>query len=173
MILELDTKRLALATLFGAIIFLSKIVIPSPIDKMFVILHALLLALGSLLLKYMGATYVALIGGFLTALWRSALAPFTFLFALTYGLSVDSFFFILKINPAQGNMKTRRLVAAMTVSTGLVGLISYYVTVFIFGLVERNPLLEVGILAIGTFNGAVAGYLASIIWNRYLKNVKF
>lgn len=170
--MEPKRKKVALATLFGAVIFLSKIVMPSPMDKMFIFLQALLLALGSLLLRRMGATYVAVIGGFLTALWRSALAPFTFVFALLYGLFVDGFFFIFKINPAEGDAKTRKLVAAMTVSTGLLGLISYYVTVFIFGLVERNLLLEVGILIIGTFNGTVAGYLTSIIWNKYLKNVK-
>lgn len=170
--MEPKTKRVAFATLFGAVIFLSKTVIPSPIDKMFIVSHALLLALSSLLLRRMGATYVAVIGGVLTALWRTALAPFTFVFALLYGLFVDSFFFIFRINPTENDVKTRKLVAAMTVSTGLLGLISYYVTVFIFGLVERNLLLEVGILVIGTFNGTVAGYLTSIIWNKYLKSVK-
>jgi len=170
--LEPKTKRVALATLFGAVIFLSKTLMPSPIDKMFIVLHALLLALSSLLLRRMGATYVAVIGGVLTALWRTALAPFTFVFALLYGLFVDGFFFIFKVNPTEGNMKTRRLVASMTVSTALLGLISYYMTVFMFSLVERNPVLEVGILVIGILNGAFAGYLASIIWNRYLKNVK-
>lgn len=170
--LEPKTKRVALATLFGAVIFLSKTVMPSPIDKMFIFLHALLLALGSLLLRRMGATYVAVIGGALTALWRTALAPFTFVFALLYGLLVDSFFFIFKVNPIEGRVKTSSLIASMTVSTALMGLISYYMTVFIFSLIQRNPLLEVSILAIGTLNGALAGYLASIIWNRYLKNVK-
>lgn len=171
--MEPKTKRVALATLFGAVIFLSKTVMPSPIDKMFIALHALLLALGSLLLRRMGATYVAVIGGVLTALWRTALAPFTFVFALLYGLFVDGFFFIFKVNHAAfRSVETRRLVASMTVSTALLGLISYYMTVFIFSLVQRNPVLEVGILVIGTLNGTLAGYLASIIWNRYLKNVK-
>lgn len=171
--MESKTKRVALATLFGAVIFLSKTVMPSPIDKMFIALHALLLALGSLLLRRMGATYVAVIGGVLTALWRTALAPFTFVFALLYGLFVDGFFFIFKVNHAAfRSVETRRLVASLTVSTALLGLISYYMTVFIFSLVQRNPVLEVCILAIGTLNGALAGYLASIIWNKYLKNVK-
>lgn len=171
--MEPKTKRVALATLFGAVIFLSKTVMPSPIDKMFIVLHALLLVLGSLLLRRMGATYVAVIGGVLTALWRTALAPFTFVFALLYGLFVDGFFFIFKVKRAAfGSVETHRLVVSMSVSTALLGLISYYITVFIFGLVQRNPLLEVGILVIGTLNGAFAGYLASIVWNRYLKNVK-
>ena len=163
---------MALATLLGVVLFLSKTVVPSPIDKMLIVVHALLLALGALLLRKMGATYVAVIGGVLTALWRTALAPFTFVFALLYGLFVDIFFFIFKVNTSGGNVKTSRLVASMTASTALVGLLSYYVTVFLLGLLQRNPILEASMLVIGTLNGIAAGYLASIIWNRYLKNVK-
>ncbi len=145
---------------------------PSPIDKMFIGIQALLLALGALLLKKMGATYVAIIGGFLTSLWRISFAPFTFVFALLYGLFVDIFFLIFKVNTTDDEMKTSRLVASMTVSTALVGLISYYTTVFPFGLLPRNPLLELSILIVGALNGSVAGYFASIIWNNYLKKAK-
>ena len=165
-------ERVALATLLGTVLFLSKTVVPSPMAKMFIIVHALLLALGALLLQKMGATYVAVIGGFLTALLRTDLALFTFVFALLYGLFVDGFFFVFKVNTTGSNVKTSRLVASMTVSTALVGLISYYTTVFLFSVLQRNPILEVSILVIGTLNGAVAGYLASIVWKRYLKNVK-
>lgn len=170
--MEPKTKRIALATLFGAIIFLSKVVVPSPIDKMFIGVHALLLALSAILLKRMGATYVAVIGGFLTALWRISFASFTFVFALIYGLFVDIFFFVFKVNTTEGNVKTRRLVASMIVSTALVGLISCYTTVFPFGLLPRNPMLELSILVIGALNGSVAGYFTSIIWNKYLKKAK-
>ena len=170
--MESKTKRIALATLFGAIIFLSKVVVPSPIDKMFIGVHALLLALGALLLRRMGGTHVAIIGGFLTALWRISFAPFTFIFALLYGLFVDLFFFVFKVNTTEDNVKTSRLVVTMTVSTALVGLISYYTTVFPFGLLPRNPMLELSILVIGALNGSVAGYFTSIIWNKYLKKAK-
>lgn len=170
--MELKTKRVALATIFGAVIFLSKTFVPYPIDKMLTVVHALLLALGALLLRRMGATYIAGIGGVLTALWRTATAPFTFVFALSYGLFVDISFFILKVNTAEGNVKTSRLVASMAVSTALVGGISYYTTVFLVPLLPRNPVLERIILVVGTISGAVAGYLASNIWNRYLKNVR-
>jgi len=160
------------ATLFGAVIFVTKTVLPSPIDKMFMFIHALLLALGALLLRRMGATYVSVIGGVLTALWRIALAPFTFVFALLYGLLVDGFFYIFKVNTADERVRTGRLITSMTLSTALVGLLSYYVTVFLLGLLQRNPILEVGILIVGTFNGTIAGYLASIIWKKHLKNAK-
>ena len=165
-------KRVVLASLLGTVLFLSKTVVPSPMDKMFIIVHALLLALGALLLQKMGATYVAVIGGVLTALLRTDLAFFTFVFALLYGLFVDGFFFIFKVNTTGSNVKTSRLVASMTVSTALVGIISYYTTVFLSGLLQINSILEVSILVVGTLNGTVAGYFASIVWKRYLKNVK-
>ena len=168
----LKTKRVALATIFGAIIFLSKTFLPYPIDKMFMIVHALLLALGALLLGRMGATYVSVIGGVLTALWRTATAPFTFFFALLYGLFVDLFFFILKVNITEGTVKTSRLVASMAIGTAFVGGISYYTTVYLVPLLPRNAVLERSILIIGTLSGAVAGYLASNIWSRYLRNVR-
>ena len=166
------TKRVAFSTLFGAVIFVTKTVVPSPIDKMFIVVHAVLLALGALLLRKMGATYVAVIGGVLTALWRTALAPFTFFFALLYGLFVDGFFFIFKVDIVDGKVKTGRLVTAMTLSTMLIGLLSYYVMVLLMGVIQRNLPLEVGILVMGTLNGAMAGYFAAIIWNKHLKNAK-
>jgi hypothetical protein len=170
--LELKTKRVALATTFGVIVFLSKTFLPSPIDKMFTVVHALLLALGALLLGRMGATYISVIGGVLTALWRTAMAPFTLIFAVAYGLFVDIFFFILEVNTAEGNVKTSRLVASMAISTALVGVISYYTTVHLVELLQESPILELIILVMGTLNGTVAGCFASIIWNMYLKNVK-
>jgi len=169
--LESGTKRIALATMFGVLLFLFKIVLPSPVDKMVVVFHALLLALGALLLRKTGATYVAFIGGILTALWRIAWAPFTFAFALLYGFLVDGLFFLFRINTVKGTLKTRKLVAVMTVSTALMGLLSYYTTVYVFGLLQRNLIFEIGLLLTGTLNGAVAGYLIPIIWNKYLKNL--
>jgi len=150
----------------------AKIVVPSPIDKMFIVVQAVLLALGALLLRKMGATYVAVIGGVLTALWRTALAPFTFFFALLYGLLVDGAFFLFKVDIVDGKVKTGRLVSAMTLSTMLIGLLSYYMTVLLMNAIQRNLPLEVGILVMGTLNGTMAGYFAAIIWNKHLKNAK-
>lgn len=170
--MHLQTKKVAVATLFGAVIFVSKTFVPTPIDKMFIVIHALFLALSALLLRRMGATYVAVIGGVLVALWRTALAPLSLGFSILYGLLVDGFFFVFRVSTAFGEVKTGRLVTSMTVCTALVGLLSYYVTVFPLGLLQRNLVLEVSILVIGTLNGTVAGYLASIVWNRHLKNAK-
>ncbi len=142
-------------------------------DKILIIVPAILLGLGALLLKKMGATYIATIGGTLTALWRPALAPFTLLFAVLYGFSIDGFFLVFKVNSSSGHVKTGKLVASLTLSTALTGFLSYYVTVLLLGLHQRNPDLEVSVLVAGILSGALAGYLVSIIWNKYLKNVKY
>jgi len=60
------------------------------------------------------------------------------------------------------------LVVAVTLSTAVVGLISYYVTTHILALLPRNLVLEVSILVAGIINGLVGGYLAALIWRRVL-----
>ena len=174
-----QTNRIAIATLFGVIIFITKALLPSPINKMLIGIHALMLALGTLLLKKQGATFVSLIGGLLTALWNVAFAPFTLFFALLYGLLVDAFFLLFRIDVAHGEVKATKVVAAMTMSTSLVGFASYYVTVHLtdvtvhlMALIPRSLPLEVLILVMGTISGAVAGYFASLIWNNHLKNLR-
>ena len=134
-------------------------------------MHAFLLALGALLLGKMGATYVSVVGGVLTAFWNVAFAPISFLFAIVYGLLVDGFNIIFKVNPSNRKIDVWRVVVTMTLSTAIVGLMSYFMTVWM-GLIPRNLPMEIGMLLIGFFSGAVAGYIAAIIWNTYLKNLK-
>ena len=135
--------------------------------------QALLLALAALLLEKWGATFVSIVSGSLTAIWTISSAPFTFIFAILYGLLVDASFSILKVQSVNENVKTRRLIAAMTVSTLAVGVASYYSTVRLTGILPGNLGLEILIFTLGTINGAVAGYLASVLWNGYVKNLKF
>ena len=167
-----STRRIAVTTVFGALIFISKTLVPSPLNKMIVVVQALLLALSSLLLRRFGATYSGLIGGILTALWNLALAPFSFVFALLFGLLVDGFFFVFKVDMSGEEVNSTRVVAAMTIATAFVGVLSYYSTTHLIELIPRNLVMEIIILVIGTVSGALAGYLTSVIWNRYLKNVK-
>ena len=159
--------RVAMVATFGVIIFASKVILPTPIDKMFVIIQAFLLALGSLLLGRMGATYVATVGGLLTMIWRATFAPFSLIFAVAYGLMVDSSFYAFKVRVSQ-DVKTSRLVASLTLSTVAIGLLTTYITVSI-GLMPMIPILYLIIFIVGIVNGAVAGYLASLTWKRYLQ----
>jgi len=166
--LKMLSRRVAVATIFGAAIFVSKIILPSPIDKMVIVVQAMFLALGFLLMGALGATFVALVGGVLTALWRAPLSFFTITFAVVYGLLVDLSSLALKVKYQEGGVKTKRLVVAVTLSTAVVGLISYYVTTHILALLPRNLVLEVSILVAGIINGLVGGYLAALIWRRVL-----
>jgi len=165
---RMDSRKLILATLFGAIVFAFETILPSPIDKAFVLFQALFLSLGYLLLGVPGATYVSMVGGLLTALWRAPLAPFTATFALLYGLLIDAISSIIKVRSVNSDVKVKRLIMAVTISTIVVGLASYYTSV-IFRLLPRNPPLEIGILVAGIMNGVVGGYVSVIIWKRILK----
>jgi hypothetical protein len=50
----LESKRLALATLFGVLIFVSKIPLVTPLDKASIVVQALLLPLGYLVMGRVG-----------------------------------------------------------------------------------------------------------------------
>lgn len=162
----LQSRRVALAALFGAMIAVSKIVMPSPIDKAVIIIQVVFLALSHLLLGSFGATSVALVGGVITAILRASNAPFTLAFALIYGLLVDVLSLALKVKTKEGDVEPRKLTVAMTISTAFVGMISYYVTVYLLALLPRNPVLEAGILIAGVMNGVGGGYLAAVIWRK-------
>jgi hypothetical protein len=161
-----QSRSVALAALFGAVIAVSKIVIPSPIDKAVVIVQVVFLALSHLLLGSFGATSVALVSGVITAIWRASNALFTLTFALSYGLLIDGLSLALKVKTTEGEVETRKLMVAMTISTAFVGLISYYVTVYLLALLPRNPVIEAGILIAGIMNGVGGGYLAAVIWKK-------
>jgi len=75
------SKRLALATLFCVLIFVSKIPFVTPLDKATVVVQALLLPLGYLIMGRLGTTYVAVIGGLRTATLRPSLSPFMYVFS--------------------------------------------------------------------------------------------
>lgn len=168
-----NSRRVTVGTLFGVVVFMTKVVAPTPINKMLVIIQALMLALGALLLRKWGATLVSLTVGVLSALWNVTFAPFTFFFSLFYGLLVDFFFVLLRVKVVDGEVRTVRLVTAMTISTLLIGAVSYYATVHLMQLIPSNLLLEGIILVAGTISGAVGGYLAKIIWSRYLQSADF
>jgi len=168
--------------MFGVAVFISKIALPYPFDKVLVAFQALFLVLGALLIGVMGATYVSLVGGILTAFWRGPMALFTLAFALMYGLLVDSLILGFKAKSSKGDVSSSRMVAAVTVSTGIVGLTSYYVSVFVAQIIPRSPIdvyiagfainvVEVAILIAGLINGLIAGYVATYVWKRNLRQL--
>ena len=166
-----STWRVALIALFGVIVFVSKVVIPSPIDKMTIVVQALFLILGSLLLRRLGATSVAAIGASLTILLRPHLPLLTIGFALIYGLLTDGFVSLFHVKAPEDDVRAKRLVAAVTLSTTITGFASYYTTVHVLALLPRNLILEAIILVAGVINGFLGGCLAVVIWRRALRHM--
>jgi len=166
-----ESRRITLIALFGIAVFISKALLPSPLDKMLVIIQALFLALGSLLSRSLGATKVAAVGAALTSILRPTLASFTIAFSLIYGLLTDVFIFVFRVKAPEGEVRAKTLMATTTLSTAITGLASYYVTVQILALLPRNPILEVIILVVGMISGLVGGFLAALIWRNSLRHI--
>ena len=162
-------QRLTLAVLFAVLVFISKIFLPTPLDKMFVVVQALFLGLGALALSPFGATVVSGIAGLLTAAWRAPFAPLTLGFAVLYGLLVDAFLMFFKVKGENGAVRLRRLIAGVTMATAVTGMVSYYTTVYVLSLLPRNIVLEAAILVIGVLNGLAGGYLAGLLWRKALR----
>jgi len=147
--LRRNTQRITLIALFGVAVFVSKTLLPSPIDKMAVVPQAMFLALGSLLSRPLGATLVSVVASALTVLIRPSLAPFTIAFALTYGLLTDGLTLILRVRSPERDLRVYRLVAALTISTIITGLASYYTTVHAPSLASQKPRLGSHHLGVG------------------------
>jgi len=164
-------QRLILAVLFAVLVFISKTFLPTPLDKMFVVVQALFLGLGSMTLSPLGATVVSTIAGLLTSAWRAPYAPFTLGFAVLYGLLVDAFVLLFKVKAKNGTVRLKALVAGVTMATAITGMASYYTTVYVLSLLPRNIVLEVSILVIGVLNGLAGGYLAGLLWSKALRHL--
>ncbi|QOJ78778.1 hypothetical protein IG193_08530 [Infirmifilum lucidum] len=156
--------RLSLATTMGVSAFLSKVLLPTPYDKLAIVLHAYLLALSSFILGGLGATYTGLIIGILVSWWRSAFFPLSLAMDVFYGLTVDLF---LKALRARERGAARQAALAVAAGSAVTGLLSMTVAVAA-GFMRMNPVLYALIPAAGSAEGAVAGYLASVTWDKYL-----
>jgi hypothetical protein len=135
-----------------------------------------LLALSGLFISRIGAMSAGAVGGLLTALISgAALGPFTFFFAFLFGVIVDAFLFIFKVKGSSQGISRNRMMGVMTLSTLLIAISSYLA--FTNGLfsvslfIERNAMLDVLVIFMGPVTGAVAGYAASYLWNKYLRHI--
>lgn len=164
------TKLLVMVALFSAIIAVTKFFLPFPLDKMFIIIEAILLATSALMIRRFGATYVGLIGGVLAAFLRPALGLFAFLFAVLYGVLIDVSFSALKVHSKE-NVKLSRMVAALAISTGLVGFLSYYTTGVLLEVLPMESSLAAPILIMGVISGAIGGYLSTVLWNKHFRKM--
>jgi hypothetical protein len=96
---------------------------------------------------------------------------------------VDLFLFAFKIRGTPQGVNQNRLIAAMAVSTLLIAVSSYsafaifpqYIKSEGFSIVslfvQRSQMLDALVLFMGPVTGAVAGYAASYLWNKYLRHI--
>ena len=166
-------KQLFVVALFGSILFVTRAFVPSPIDKLLIVVDAVLLALGAFFIKRFGATQVSAVGGVLMGLWRPAFLPFSVLFIFLYGIIVDVFFFLFRINATVDGVSRNKLMSAMALSTLIIAFLSYYVSSLGLHVVTANPVLDVLVSFMGPVSGLVAGYAAAYLWNKYLRHVSF
>ncbi len=169
-------KRIFITALFSSVIFVANFFIPPPISSLLIALQAVILALAALFVGRLGATYVGLTGGILSALSRPAFGPFTFVFTFLYGLLVDAFFIVFKANPGEKEANRNRVILAMTFSTAIIGFVSYYVIAVYPGIIELTPLdltpmMSGLVLFVAAGSGISAGYAAAYLWNKYLRNI--
>jgi len=144
--------------------------VPPPIDKLLIVIDAIFLVLGALFLKKWGATSVGAVGGILTGLWRPAV-PFSFVLVFIYGFLIDVSLAVFKVKATSEGVDQNRLIISLALSTFLIALISYYSYAIVFNIITTNKILDLMVMFIGPISGAVAGYAASYLWNKYLRNI--
>jgi uncharacterized membrane protein len=169
-------KRIFITALFSSIIFVANFFVPPPISNLLIVVQAVILALAALFVGKAGATYVGLTGGVLSALSRPAFGPFTFVFTFLYGLLVDVFFASFQAYPCERVVNRNKIMIAMAFSTAIIGFASYYVIAVYPQIIELTPMAATPMMAglvlfVGVGSGVSAGYAASYLWNKYLKNI--
>lgn len=162
------TRKIATATLFGGVSFAATAFLPSPLSDLLIIIPSFFVALGYIVLGRGGGTYVGLVDGLLTTPFKLSFAPFSLLFALLLGLLVDAFSSLFRARRGP-ETNTKALVGSTTFSTAITGIVAYYTTVVVSGVLHTDIAIAFTILVFGIISGAAAGLLASKLWNRNLK----
>jgi uncharacterized membrane protein len=163
--------RLFVGALFSSIIFVINFFVPQPIGYLLIVVQAVILALATFFVGKSGATYVGFVGGALSALSRPGFGPFTFLFTFLFGLLVDIFFLAFKVSSTTEGVDRNRVVFAMAVSTAIIGFVSYYATAVYLKIVDLTAIMSGLVIFVATGSGISAGYAASYLWNKYLRNI--
>ena len=165
-----DSKKLITATLFGVLIGVFYGALPFEIADSLIVFEAILLSLSFILLGPGGATYTGFINGLVETPLQLAFGPFAFTVSLLYGVLVDLFCIVFKVT-SEGKVRPKRLVAALSLSTIIVGMAATYAFIFL-GFGTAAPFMEVylPVLIIGAVSGTVGGVLGARIWDRNLKH---
>jgi len=166
-----SSRRIALGAIFGALILVTNGFIPAPTSDFLIVLQSLLLALSYLIVGRGGASYVGFVSGALITVVKLGFFPVDLVFATLFGVLVDVLGAALGVMD-NGKARTSRLVVTMMISTGVVGLGAFYVSVVAFPsqftAVPHDPVTDITILVFGVISGAAAGGIAARLWNKNL-----
>lgn len=166
-------KRLFITALFSSIIFVANFFVPPPVSSLLIAVQAVLLALAVFFVGSGGATYVGLAGGVLSALSRPTFGPFTFAFTLMFGALVDLLFFVFKVAAPGGKVNRNKTVVAMTLSTAIMAMTTYYMFAALTNILPLDFMLAGMMLFLGVGSGVAAGYSSAYLWNKFLQHVPF
>ncbi|MDG6935094.1 MAG: hypothetical protein JRN68_10425 [Nitrososphaerota archaeon] len=163
-----NTRRIAIASIFGVVIFLIQGFIPPPNSDFLIVFQTFFLALSFLTVRPFGATYVGVISGLLISVAKPMYFPLDLVFASLFGLVMDGLGTAFRAKQGS-DARLVRLVSASTIATALVGFSAYYLTAVVTHIVPNDVGLDLTVLIFGIASGAVGGYLAGKIWNRDLR----
>jgi len=165
-----NSKKLITATLFGVLIGVVYGALPFEIGDSLIVFEAIILSLSYILLGPGGATYTGLINGLVETPLQLTYGPFAFGVALLYGVLVDVFNALFRAT-SEGKVHTKRLVASLSVSTVITGLVATYAFIAL-GFGTTAPFVDVylPVLVVGALSGTIGGFLAARIWDHNLKN---
>jgi len=158
------------ATLFGVLIGVVYGALPFEIGDSLIVFEAIILSLSYILLGPGGATYTGLINGLVETPLQLAYGPFAFGVALLYGVLVDVFSTLFRAT-SEGKDHTKRLVASLSVSTVITGLVATYAFITL-GFGTTAPFVDVylPVLIVGALSGTIGGLLAARIWDHNLRH---
>jgi len=165
-----NSKKLITATLFGVLIGVVYGALPFEIGDSLIVFEAIILSLSYILLGPGGATYTGLINGLVETPLQLAYGPFAFGVALLYGVLVDVFSTLFRAS-SEGQVHTKRLVASLSVSTVITGLVATFAFITL-GFGTTAPFVDVylPVLVVGALSGTIGGLLAARIWDHNLKH---
>jgi hypothetical protein len=164
----MNSRDIAISSLFGLVIFSEKALLPPPYDKMVsVLLQIVFLSLAFLIVGFPGPVLTGFVSGLLTASMRAGTAWMTFTFALLYGLIVGGIYMSFNVVNS-GRVMKWRLIAASLFSTLLVGVMSATVSILL-GMIPYNAALISIIMVAGAIQGAVGGFITYYVFERHLQ----
>lgn len=148
--------------------FITRFFVPTPFDRLLIAVDAVLLALSALFVKKFGASYAGAVGGVLIGLSMPSFIPFSIIFAFLYGVIVDGFLFLFRIQASEKGVNRNKLMLAMAFGTLLIAFASYYASE-VLTVIPPFPMIDMIVLFMGPASGISSGYAVAYLWNKYLK----